>query len=301
MTDGLWPALELGGSHVTSGLVSEGNRRVVAGTVQRFPIDSAAAATEILATVARAAAALDYSDGACCGFAVPGPFDYEAGIARYRDVGKFESLRGVDVRAELAHRLLRPLDLRFLNDAAAFGLGEVISRGLPPDRRAVAITLGTGVGSAFLAGRRVVAAGADVPPEGRVDLLRIGDRALEDVVSTRAILGTYRRVTGVKLDGLQALAALARQGDAAARSSIDTALGELGTSLGPWLDRFGAEVLIVGGSFSAAWDLIEPALRSGLRRGSRSRLPDLQQSSDTEGSTLVGAALAVRERQETEN
>src|SRR5688572_21060975 len=83
------------------------------------------------------------------GVAVPGPFDYERGISLVRH--KLLELHGVDLRSELAAALgFAPSSIRFLNDAAAFALGEWWVGAARGHRRAVGITLGTGLGSAFL-------------------------------------------------------------------------------------------------------------------------------------------------------
>lgn len=107
-------------------------------------------------------------------------------------MGKFEALYGMDVRRALLHGLRqRPGDIVFLNDAHAFLTGEWSMGTVHGHRRAVGITLGTGVGSAFLADGRIRDTGPGTPPEGRMDLTGIDGRPLEDTVSRRAILTRY--------------------------------------------------------------------------------------------------------------
>ena len=130
------------------------------------PLRSDAPAAEILDGLAACVAALGELDGRVLAAAVPGPFDYDAGIGRYRDVGKYEALNGVDVRAGLTERLPSPpARITFLNDAQAFGLGEWLTGAGRPYTRVLAITLGTGVGSAFVDDGTVVTTGDRVPPE----------------------------------------------------------------------------------------------------------------------------------------
>lgn len=114
------------------------------------------------------------------------------GVALFKGVGKFDALYGMDVRAALLDGLRqRPGDVVFLNDAHAFLTGEWSAGTVRGHRRAVGITLGTGVGSAFLADGHICDNGPGVPPEGRMDLTEIGGRPLEDTVSRRAILSRY--------------------------------------------------------------------------------------------------------------
>ena len=62
---------------------------------------------------------------------------------------------------------LDPAWIRFLNDAEAFLLGESVAGAARGHAPRVGITLGTGLGSAFLADGEIVRSGPDVPPERR--------------------------------------------------------------------------------------------------------------------------------------
>ncbi|MFF2525136.1 ROK family protein [Streptomyces liangshanensis] len=256
------PVLEIGGTHVTAALVDLPGRRVAHRTV--LPLDPHGAAGEFLARVRRCAAGLPVPPGARWGVAVPGPFDYATGVARFAGVGKFEALYGVDLRAALLGGLWhRPGDVVFLNDAHAFVAGEWFAGAARGHRRAVGITLGTGVGSAFLADGRVREDGPGVPPEGRMDLTEAGGRPLEDTVSRRAILARY----GDPAADVRDVAERARAGEERARLVLARALTVLGEALGPRLADFGATALVVGGSIARSWDLVAPALRGGLASG----------------------------------
>ena len=118
------------------------------------------------------------------------------GDGLFRDVGKFDSLYGVDVRRGLMLRLRpSPSAVRFLNDADAFGLAS--TRSAPGHDRAVCITLGTGVGSAFLDRGRPVNSGPTVPPDGSIHLVVHDGRPIEETVSRRAIRTAYATSAGV--------------------------------------------------------------------------------------------------------
>jgi glucokinase len=264
------PVLEIGGSHVTAALVD-----TVEGTLLRHArgvLDGGADAETLLAAIAGTASGLGLSGRTKWGVALPGPFDYARGIGLFRGVGKFDALNGVDVGAALRERIVpRPTGFRFLGDAIAFGLGEWAYGAARGHERVAAVTLGTGVGSAFLVGGRPVTSGSTVPPEGRADLLTIGGRPLEETVSTRALpAGVF---------------ASAARGDPRAAEVVRRTYCALGQALAPWLRRFEASVLVVGGGISAAWELIAGPLREGLALD----LPVVR-SADTERSALLGAA-----------
>jgi glucokinase len=262
------PALEIGGTHAAAALVDVEAGRIVGDTTQRLPLTASAPAEEIIDTVARCASAIGAGSGATWGVAVPGPFDYARGIGRFQGVGKFESLNGVDVERALSLAIRpRPSRLLFLNDGDAFLLGEWAVGAAAEHDRAVALTLGTGVGSAFLDGGAIVDSRADVPPEGRVDLLEIAGRPLEETVSRRAILAQYaHRQDGVSApaEDVRHVAQRALEGEAAARAVFDNAFESLGRVLAPWLVRFEATILVVGGAMANSWELVEGPLRGGL-------------------------------------
>lgn len=296
------PVMDVGGTHVTAALVDTFRWRTVEGTRQRTPLRGSGTAAEIVATFVSAVQPLGDISASILGVSMPGPFDYDTGIGRFHGVGKFDALNGVDVGSALRAALpTPPAGTAFVNDASAFAIGEWIGGAARGVRRVVGITLGTGVGSAFLDCGQVISDGPDVPPNGHVYLLRINGRSLEDVVSRRAIIEAYQtaasrsgaaRPPAVDVD---TVARRAADADTVARRVLDRAIGALGEALRPWLVRFEADILAVGGGITASWELIEPALRDSLLGASTRSEPTwhggtIVRSADPEESILVGAA-----------
>jgi glucokinase len=287
------PALEVGGTHVTAALVDLQAGAVLTGFVERASLDPSGGAEEVLDAITGCGRRLPVVAGQPWGVAIPGPFDYEHGIGLFADVAKFEALYGVDVGAALAAGLPGPPGpIVFLNDADAFLWGEWLFGVAAGHDRCVAITLGTGIGSAFVADGRLRHSGPGVPPEGRVDLLQISGVPLEEVVSARAIERAYQQRTGVTPGGAEFVARHARAGDEVAADILRAAFGQLGTALRPWLEEFGASALIVGGSMTRSWDLIGPALMRGLQGDGAVPLRGLVASvaAHPEHAALLGAA-----------
>ncbi|MFE3519589.1 ROK family protein [Streptomyces sp. NPDC059166] len=301
------PVLEIGGTHVTAALVDMTTRPPAAGTAVRRPVPADGGAAEILDTFADAARHLAAPHGAHWGVAVPGPFDYAAGIGRFRGIGKFEALHGVDVGAELRDRLPHPRAISFLNDADAFALGEHHGADLAKPGRSVCVTLGTGVGSSFLRDGRPVTEGPDVPPEGRAHRITVDGRPLEEVVSRQAIRARYAGAAGLDeragVPDVRAIAALARRNDPHALATISGCFTALGRALAPWCAAFRPDVMVVGGSMTASWDLIGPALRTGLTAGAEAAgegavvaAMDLRTARRPDDAPLIGAAHWAMER-----
>jgi glucokinase len=292
-------AVEIGGSHVTAAEVDPRHGKVPRGKRRTAPLDSRGSARDILRTVAHCARGLGTARRARWAVALPGPFDYERGIGLYSGVGKFENLFGVDVRRALAESLPGPpASITFVNDAEAFMWGERLFGAAAGCDPCVAVTLGTGVGSAFFAGGAVRRSGEGVPPEGRVDLLTIAGRPLEETVSTRAIVREYcSRSSSVamrEVKGVREVAAAARAGDSTAALVLDEAFCSLGSALRPWLEAFGADVVVVGGAMAGSWDLIGPSLERGLREGEGRPFSTLLATHPRDAALLGAAALAER-------
>lgn len=149
MTGRIVPVMDIGGTHVTGALVDTVTRAVLPDCMVREGLDSNGTAEQIVVSIGRCASRLPRAAASDWTIALPGPFDYPRGIGQFEGVGKFESLRGVDLRAALSALVPQARSFRFLNDADAFALGEWWAGAAEGRRRAVGITLGTGVGSSF--------------------------------------------------------------------------------------------------------------------------------------------------------
>lgn len=297
--------VDIGGSHVTSALValSPGGATAASETYPRIvrraerDIDPHGAAGDILDGWAAACSEVGAS-AATWAFAMPAPFDFERGVGTFENVGKFEHLAGVDLRGQLAARLgVAGERIRFLHDAGAYGIGEWMFGAARGHDRATCFTLGTGVGSAWLDRGEPIIHRADVPVDGEAHLLSFDGRPLEETMSTRAIIGRYRQQTGQTAD-VRTIAERARGGDEAAREVLDAALTALGSTLAPWLQRFGATVAVVGGSISRSWDLLEAPLRAGIAaaRPELAQPIELRASRLLDDAPLFGAAHWLRSR-----
>ena len=250
-------SIDLGGSHVSACRIEVASGRVQ--TFLRVTLPPNAGRDELLTLITGAAA--DVVEGAVAGVgvAVPGPFDYANGVCLLTH--KLKPLHGVDLRRALADALrAAPASIAFVNDADAFLLGEAWVGAARGHRRAAGVTLGTGLGSAFLEDGRIVDTGPRVPFEGSLHLVSYRDRPAEETVSRAAVLASYG---DPQLD-VRDIAIRARNGDRRARRAFDELACALGEITAPWLDSFGASCLVVGGSISQAWDLLGRGLHAAL-------------------------------------
>ena len=149
--------VDIGGSHVCSRVVDLAAPGGTEYPVVETPVDCGAGASAVLAAwtgnIRRAISASGLGQVRNVGLAFPGPFDYERGISLIQGVRKFDRLYGLDVTESLLARLegAGVEECRYVNDAAAFALGECFCGAASGAGRVMALTLGTGFGSGFVA------------------------------------------------------------------------------------------------------------------------------------------------------
>lgn len=263
--------VDIGGSHITAVAVDMNAHRIINGSRAESPVDNKAEADAILTvwtdTLKQVMKGIQLFNLRGIGFAMPGPFDYVRGICLIRGVPKYEKLYGVNVGKAVGSRLGLPCDcrVRFMNDASSFAVGEAWAGKASGFRRMMAITLGTGFGSAFLEDRIPVVEGDRVPKMGCVYHLPVDNGIADDYFSTRWFTSRYREVTGREATGVREIAMMAGR----APEVLDI-FREFGTGLGgflaQWLRKFDAEIIVIGGNISHAFNLFGPSMKEALMK-----------------------------------
>ncbi|MCW8926809.1 MAG: ROK family protein [Xanthomonadales bacterium] len=284
--------VDVGGSHVACAAVDIEHGELLADTLTRVDVDSMGDAGGILSAWAQALNAtiahIDVSRLAGIGFAMPGPFDYRNGISKMEH--KFPDLFDKSIADELQPLLetTGPLQMRFLNDATSFAVGEAwLGKGRGA-RKVVAVTLGTGFGSAFIDTGVPIVERDDVPPEGCLWHLPYRNGTADDYFTTRWFMRRYEAVSGHRIRGALDVAERARSGDSAADDTFRHYGQCLGEFLAPWLQKFGADLVVLGGNICGAFDLFGPALQSRLAAAGAGT--GVEVSSLGENAAMIGAA-----------
>lgn len=261
-------ALELGGSHLSAASVDP--TTWVVSDPTRTPLRGDVSFDELTMLVAGAAAHIDATRW---GIAVPGPFDYARGIGGHHPADKLACLAGRDLRTGWAPILG---ETTWINDADAFGVGCHASLGRP--ERLLGLTLGSGIGSAFVVDGLPVTTGPGVPPHGEVHDLPHEDGTLEGRLGPAAIAARL---------GAPDLATVCEQArrEPATRQALRTAIGDLAHTLASATGGFAPSVVAVGGSPTRSWDLFGDAFAAAF---DGVRVVPL---TDTERVALAGAAL----------
>jgi glucokinase len=287
---------DIGGSHITCAVIDLESGGIIRDTISERAVNNQASAADILGVWADALSGalqkVSIGNVKGIGFAMPGPFDYVKGISYIKGVAKYENLYGVNVQQEIG-RILKVSDdflIRFMNDASSFAVGEAWVGSAVNTRRSLSITLGTGFGSAFISDRVPVCDGPQVPKIGCVYHLPYRDGIADDYFSTRGLLGRYEALTGKELKGVKDLAALASS-EAVVRDLFDDFGTNLALFLAPWLKGFGAEILVIGGNISHAFNLFGKVFENTLRNENCNS--EVALSKLKEDAALIGSAYLL--------
>jgi glucokinase len=288
--------VDVGGSHISCAACNIVEKKYLPETFSENDLDNQGTAEEIIGVWSRTILLTIEKAGlenvAGIGFAMPGPFDYAKGIAMFKGNNKkYENIYGLNVPEALRKKMNLPdsFPIRFINDATAFAIGEDWIGKSSGSKRSMAITLGTGFGSAFLCNRLPVVSGTEVPEMGCVWYLPFENGTADDYFSTRGFLDRYYEKTGVQLSGVKELAKLAED-RSDAKLLFDDFGSKLGLFLSPWMVKFGVEVLVIGGNISYAFPLFGESLKAGLEANGadiRIAVSELKESASMIGSSVL--------------
>ena len=248
--------VDVGGTKILAGVIdADGN------VLERFQIASPAASTdELLAGLDQVVEELLGPEIAAIGFGIPSSIDQRSGMV----LGTVNlPLQGLCFRQRMHERFELPVGID--NDANVAAIAEWKVGAGRGTNDLVMLTLGTGVGGGLILGGRPyrgsVGAGAElghmvirqdgVPCYGNCT----GHGHLEALTSGHAATLAARKELGPDADARK-LVALGQAGDEQALALLH-AIGEsLGAAFGSFVNIFNPELIVVGGGFAAAGELI---------------------------------------------
>jgi len=299
MKQNLAIGVDIGGSHISCAAVDLKSFTVLHETRTEKAVDNKAEASQIIGVWVQALSEviekIPENSLKGIGFGMPGPFDYVKGISYIKGVAKYEKLYGCNVKNAISDNLNLHdnFPVRFMNDVSTFAVGEALVGKAAKAERSISITLGTGFGSAFIANRIPIVDGPEVPKLGCVYHLPYGDNIADDYFSTRWFIGRYKILTGRDLKGVKEFAE-----HAGTDKVVMDLFEEFGTNLGiflaPWLKRFRAEIVVVGGNISHAYNLFGDIFENSLKKegcNCKVALSELK-----EDAAFIGAAYLLDEK-----
>lgn len=276
--------IDIGGSHITAGMVDLSTGKIVRDIIIRRQVDRHASAAEILSiwcSVIKEVWGEFDLQSTRIGFAMPGPFDYPDGVSLITGFDKYEALYRMNIREELAGRLQVPgKDIAFRNDAEAFLEGERLYGAAKGYHHAIGITLGTGLGSA--------SSHDGITVDAELSVLPYKGERIEDFVSTRGLVRAYRELSGTTVENAKVIADR-YPADPHAVAAFRLFSTDLTWFLRTFIEREHPDVLVVGGNIASSWTLYGAGLVQALE-ATVSKMPVIAMAELGEHTALIGGA-----------
>jgi len=285
--------LDIGGTHITAGVINKTEMKIVDSSIYKESFNSNLPVNQVMNIWKRVIdTAIENSKvETITGIAVcmPGPFDYEKGICWIKDQSKYEHFYGLNVRELLLESLNFPENFAVLfeNDAVCFGKGEVFKQQENLSKKVMAFTLGTGLGACFIDKGVSINSGSSVPADGEIYNLSYKKGIAEDYVSARGLLADYKSLTNIDLNNGLELYNLALQGDQMAIKAFGTMGEDLAEVVIPWIKNFAADHIIIGGKIANARQLFLPLFNKKIKESNLETAVSI--STDNEIAALLGA------------
>lgn len=284
--------LDVGGSHISSSLIFYNNLEYRTEQKAHRFISSTITASQFIDELTESILCVSKPEIAeplkGIGISMPGPMDYQNGICKITGVNKFEALFGLDLKTTLACRLtdlqIGSDQILIMNDGQAFLLG-VLSRDNLTSNNALAITVGTGFGSASYADGTLYSGLFD---ENYLYNSTFKNGRAEDYFSTNWFLeqAVYLKLNnGVELNGVKSLADKWEENE-----NVQLIFQKFGKNLAEYLNYLTAEKeidrIIFGGDIFKSFDLFEHSFRDNFRQDIT-----VQVAENTSELSILGVAL----------
>ncbi len=291
---------DIGGQHITSAAIDLNKNEILKNTIAEGKVNNKASAEEIFkswtTTLEKTISNIDINTLEGIGFAMPGPFDYYNGIAKFtKEVEKYENLYNYNIVSEIKNRLslANHIKIRFINDATAFAIAESWIGKAKDHEKMIALTLGTGFGSAYIDNGIPILEGEKVAKSGCLWHVAFNGDIADNLFTTRWIVNTYAKKTGIQLSGAKEIADLANKNDQIALDIFTEYGNNMGEFLSPWIKKFEAQSIVIGGNISGAYNLFGKYLSQKLADNQINAKIYLSELMET--AAIVGASRLIED------
>ncbi|MCD6443000.1 MAG: ROK family protein [Thermotogae bacterium] len=167
----LYITIDVGGTSLKHAVMTE-DAKIYGNSLRTTPIRSNGSRREILETFERvlkkSMEIVNENDLMGIGFGFPGPFDFRNGISYMKH--KYQGIYGVDLRKEFSRMIgeSSKTPIIFEEDSVVFLVGESWLGNARGFRRIMGITIGEGLGSAFMIDGKIVKDHPSIPAEGEL-------------------------------------------------------------------------------------------------------------------------------------
>jgi len=253
INDALAIGADIGGTHITAGLVDLEKKIILPGTIVRTKVDSHASSEDIIKIWAGAIidAGKEHQVNKVS-LAIPGPFDYEHGICLIKNQDKYENLYGLNIKNLLSEKLQhQPEEIILINDAASFLQGEVFGGAANGFEKVIGLTLGTGLGTCIYENESA--------SDANLWNLPFKTGIAEDYLSTRWFTNRYLEISGKKITGVRELSGL-MENDPNVKLIFDEFSHNLASFLIEFIAISPTQAIVIGGNIAKSFSYFKEPL-----------------------------------------
>ena len=255
--------IDLGGTKIMTGIVdSSGN---IVGNPARIPTGGGDKPEAIIARITGSVGSvlkdqdLRVEDVEGIGIGATGPLDIEKGLIL--ECPQLPQMHFFPLRQTIQDHFRIPVLLN--NDANCFAYGEALFGAAAGNENVLGFTLGTGLGCALIIGGKLINGSTGTAAEIWTSPYRSG--IIEDYVSGMGVSGIYKSISGNFRSSRQIFdLAVLNDGDAL------QAWKEFGMHLAyplAWsINLIDPQVVVLGGSITAAWSFFRDSMEENLRK-----------------------------------
>lgn len=282
--------VDIGGSHITSAAVDINKLEIILDTTHSVKVNNKASKEDILLNWSQAInktiESTSLNEAVYIGFAMPGPFHYKTGLAMFEGNDKYENLYNVSIPLELSkHINATSVNMRFINDATAFGVGVSAMGKAKNYSKTIAVTLGTGFGSAFIRDGVPQVNSDDVPEGGCLWDEPYKDGIGDDYFSTRWCIKRYFELSSKQVHGVKEIAEANNEHSKKVFTEFGANMAEF---MIPFLQEYIPDLIILGGNVSLAHEFFLPTLKQKINEAGLK--PEFEISTLMEDGAIIGSA-----------
>ncbi|MGL5414500.1 MAG: ROK family protein [Clostridium sp.] len=167
---------------------------------------------------------------------------------------------GTEIKKELEEEF--KIKVKVENDVNSAAIGEVIKGSGKGSSSTFMITIGTGIGGAFLIEDRVFYGISN--NAGEIGYMKIDDKDIQDIASTTALVNNVNERLKVNLDGVK-IFDLAEQGNIVCVEEINKVLRLIAKLIENIIYTINPETIILGGGIMERKKYIEPKIKKFIR------------------------------------
>ena len=228
------------------------------------------------------------------GISTPGPFDYENSTSYMKH--KFQSIYGINLKEQLRNRcrLYSEIPIKFLHDAHAFLLGEYWAGAAKGFQNVAVVVIGTGIGFGLMQKGKLLKNNQGGPYVSIFEK-KWEEGILEDVVSRRGIIKTYKQLSQQKgmedVDVVDIACYAEENKDEHAKEAFSETGRVLAQNIKDILNEMEVECLVLGGQISKSFHLMESQLKNGF--SDLETLKKITMGQNIDFSTQIGVASTI--------